>query len=137
MSAADGLNSIPQSHAITILVVDDEPSVQRLLQHLLSAKGYQVTAAMTADQAIGILTHQSVDAVVLDVRMPGRSGLDVLKFARRNERLRNVPVLILTGVKLQPEEEALIASHRAYVFYKSENLELLAEHLARLTTVGG
>lgn len=127
----DGLNT-PRSHPSTVLVVDDEPSVHRLLSRFLSAKGYQVTTALTADEAIALLAHQRMDALVLDVRMPGRSGLDVLTFVRLDETLRDLPVLILTGGRLEPEEEALIASHRAHVFYKPENLGLLAECLARV-----
>jgi CheY-like chemotaxis protein len=114
-------------------VVDDEPSVHRLLQQFLSAKGYQVTSVAAVDEAIALLAHRHVDALVLDVRMPRRSGLDVLAFVRMNEALRDLPVFILTGATLQPEEEALIASHKAYVFYKPEHLDFLAEYLARVT----
>jgi CheY-like chemotaxis protein len=116
-----------------ILVVDDEVAVQKLLGHVLEEKGYTVKTAGSVGEAIFVLEHGSIDAVVLDVRMPRRSGLELLEFMRLDQQLRDVPVLILTGATLTPNEEALIARDHGYVFYKSENLETLAYHLDRLT----
>jgi CheY-like chemotaxis protein len=116
-----------------ILVVDDEVAVQKLLRHVLEEKGYTVKTAGSVGEAIFVLELGSIDAVVLDVRMPRRSGLELLEFMRLDQRLHDVPVLILTGATLTPNEEALIARDHGYVFYKSENLETLAYHLDRLT----
>jgi CheY-like chemotaxis protein len=85
------------------------------------------------NEAIPLL-HAGVQAVVLDVRLPRRSGLDLLEFIRGDNRLRELPVLILTGVVLTREEEAIIARHRAYVFYKPKSYEQLAGYLDRLTS---
>jgi CheY-like chemotaxis protein len=75
-----------------------------------------------------------IDAVVLDVRMPRRPGLELLEFIRFDTKLRDLPVLILTGVTLTPDEEATIVRDSAYIFYKSENLESLAIQLDQLTS---
>src|SRR2546425_12017509 len=112
--------------ARTVLGVDDEVVVQKLLRHFSEEKGYRVKTANSDGQAISGLDRGTIDAVVLDVRMPRRSGLELLEFMRLDERLRDVPVLIITGVVLTPDEEATLARHRPYVFYKSENLESLA-----------
>lgn len=85
------------------------------------------------DEAVQVLEHETISAVILDVRMPGRSGLELLAFIRAKETLRNLPVLILTGVILTPDEEAIIARCRAYVFYKPDNLEALGAYLDQLT----
>lgn len=52
---------------------------------------------------------------------------------RADETLRDVPVVILTGAILTPDEQAIISRDRGYVVYKSEDLESLATHLDRLT----
>jgi CheY-like chemotaxis protein len=120
--------------ARTVLVVDDEDAVQRLLRHFLEQeKGYNLVTAGSVGEAISVLEHGPIDAIVLDVRMPRRSGLELLEFIRWNERFRDLPVLILTGAALTPDEEATIVRDRGYLFYKSENLEALAVQLDQLT----
>jgi CheY-like chemotaxis protein len=129
----EGRSSQVRHQARTVLVVDDEVAVQKLLRHFLEEKGYRVKTASSVGEAISVLERGIIDAVVLDVRMPRRSGLELLEFMRLDERLRDVPVLILTGVVLTPDEETILARHRPYVFYKSENLESLAVQLDQLT----
>ena len=80
-----------------------------------------------------MLEQDAIDAVVLDVRMPGRSGLELFEFIRLQPNLRELPVLILTGASLTPDEQAVIARDWGYVFYKSEDLESLAVQLEQLT----
>ncbi len=122
-----------KTKALEILVVDDQVSIQRVLTRLLGAEGYEVKTAGRVDEAVEVLRNDGISAVVLDVRMPGGSGLELLKFIRRDHTLRALPVLILTGVNLTREEEATIASHRAYVFYKSQDLHALITYLDHLT----
>lgn len=133
--AAD-LGRRPMQHArdtATILVVDDELSIHTLLTDFLEHRGYRVRCATSAEDAIALLEQSPVAAVVLDVRMPGRSGLDVLQFVRADARFRKVPVLILTGASFTPDEEAIVASCRAYVFYKQEDLGEFAAYIERLS----
>ena len=73
-----------------------------------------------------------MDAVILDVRLPQGSGLDVLASIRQHPKLMHLPVLVLTGVSLTDEEEDRIRRHRAYVFYKPEGIEAITEKLDRL-----
>ena len=65
--------------------------------------------------------------------MPRRSGLDLLKFIRLNRKRRQFPVLVLTGATLTNDEATLIAHECGDLFYKSANLEPLAERLDQLT----
>jgi CheY-like chemotaxis protein len=116
-------------------VVDDEVAVQRLLKHFLEQeKGYNVVTAGSVGEAISVLERAAIDAIVLDVRMPRRSGLELLEFIRFDERFLDLPVLILTGAALTSDEEATIVRDRGYLFYKSENLEALAVQLDQLTS---
>lgn len=116
----------------TVLVVDDQPEILRTLSRFLGARGYRVETATSVREAIPLL-HAGVHAVVLDVRLPQHSGLELLQVIREDAQLRELPVLILTGVVLTREEEAVIARHRAYVFYKPKSYEQLANYLDRLT----
>jgi CheY-like chemotaxis protein len=118
----------------TLLVVDDEPSVHRLLRDFFEGRRYRIQSALTANDAIAFLRQGRVDAIILDVNLPGRSGLHVLEYVRSNPQFGNMPVLILTGDALTPEGEALVARYRPYVFYKHEELEELARYIERLTS---
>jgi two-component system, cell cycle sensor histidine kinase and response regulator CckA len=81
----------------TILVVDDEVSLRRLLEVTLTSKGYRVVTAANGLDAIDYLSHPEnpVDAVLLDLNMPGANGVDVFKVIRIGRPA--IKVLILSG----------------------------------------
>jgi len=62
----------------TLLIVDDEAGIRRLLDRRLSREGYQCWEANTAEQALEILSATAIDLVILDVKLPGKSGIEVL-----------------------------------------------------------
>jgi DNA-binding response OmpR family regulator len=82
---------------ISILVVEDDPSVRGLLQTLLSAEGYDVVTA--SDGLAGLVkatsTHPSL--VLLDLMMPDLGGVRVLDEMRDDPELRDIPVIVVTG----------------------------------------
>lgn len=78
-----------------ILVVEDEPKIARALQEGLEAESYSVTVANTGEDGFFLANSQGFDLVVLDVMLPGRSGIEVLS-AMRKRSLR-IPVLMLTA----------------------------------------
>ncbi len=80
-----------------ILVVEDDPTVARVVELALRRGGYEVALARDYLEAQRFL-EDAWDAVVLDINLPGGSGLDLLRFLRR--RLgRSTPVLVLSGLK--------------------------------------
>lgn len=80
--------------AAHILVVDDDRRIRELLKRYLSENGYRVTTAENAPDARAKLTGFIFDLLVLDVMMPGESGLDLTRALRRTS---NVPILLLTA----------------------------------------
>lgn len=119
--------------APTVLVVDDQPEILRTLTRFLNVKGYDVETAASVDEAIPVLAQGRIKAVVLDLRMSPRSGLELLKFIREDETLGELPVVILTGGILTREEQSAIARYQAHVFYKPKSYHALINHLDRLT----
>src|SRR5262247_2285559 len=77
-----------------ILVVDDDTTLQELLTTFLG-KGYEIEAAMTGAEALGKVCQEAIDLVVLDHRLPDRTGLEVL--AELRSTCPGLPVLMLTG----------------------------------------
>jgi CheY-like chemotaxis protein len=122
----------------TVLIVDDEHTVRSFLKAYLEDADYEVCEAGDVDSALTALDAGPVDAVVLDVRMPdpmgwGRTGLEVLAFIRLHAAYATLPVMILTGHPLDPEEHDLLRRHRAHLFLKPDGYRLLLQRLDQLT----
>ena len=78
-----------------ILVVDDEDAIRLTLDSLLRRRGYAVRMAASGAEALALIAEQPFDLLVLDLMMPGLSGLDVARHARQH--LPTTAILILTG----------------------------------------
>jgi len=80
----------------TILVVDDEEYVRKLLQRILEESGYSIVTASNGYEALERFSQHKIDLVLLDIKMPGLDGFSVLEQIRKTS---NVPVIMLTAVK--------------------------------------
>ncbi len=80
---------------VTVLVVDDDPKVVRMLSELLEDEGYAAVAALTGREALAVLERTDVDAVILDLVLPDIDGMEVLQHMKA--RWPRLPVLILSG----------------------------------------
>jgi CheY-like chemotaxis protein len=78
-----------------VLVVDDEPHVRGLLQEVLRELGYVVKDVAGGAEALDVVATFEPDLVLLDLKMPGMSGIEVLEHLRREHR--KLPVVILSG----------------------------------------
>jgi CheY-like chemotaxis protein len=119
----------------TVLVLDDDLSVRRTMRRFLETYGYGAAEAATYEEAIAHLQDTpGIFAVILDIRLGGaHTGLDVLEPLRGRPGSAEIPVLIMTGGVVNEEEEALIARHRAHLFYKPEGFDTLLDFLDQLT----
>jgi len=84
-----------------VLFVDDEPNVLSGLRRMLRDKAgeWEMAFAANADEADRLLAERPFDAAVLDVMMPGRSGLELLAEMKASPATRDVEVVILTGLQ--------------------------------------
>src|ERR1700694_503599 len=83
-----------QKH-MKILIVEDEPKVGKALSEGLKANGDEVTLAQTGEDGFFLASSHQFDIIVLDVMLPGRSGIEVLKTLRKQGL--QIPVLLLTA----------------------------------------
>ena len=83
------------SDAIRILVVDDERPIREGCHRVLTAKSYDVCTAENGEEALDILERESIDLILLDLKMPVLSGEEVLQAVQ--ERYPDIPVIIITG----------------------------------------
>ncbi|MFF3657937.1 response regulator [Streptomyces olivochromogenes] len=80
-----------------ILIVDDHEDTLYALESALAPLGHLVTRATSGDDALKEVLRGQVGLLLLDVRMPGVSGLDVVRYMRRVEQTQHIPVILLTG----------------------------------------
>ena len=118
MVGADG------ARTLRILVVDDEPAMVGAVSALVGSAGHQVVTAYDGDTALRRLAEEAPDLVLLDLAMPGRDGVDVVRAARGSS---DVPIIILTGETDElAKVEALDAGADDYVTKPFGRQELLA-----------
>ena len=82
---------------MTILVADDDPVVTTMLSCFLKKQGYTVVIARDAMQAIMIAFRKPPDAIVLDVMMPGGTGVSVLRQLKHSVNTALIPVVVISG----------------------------------------
>lgn len=114
----------------TVLIVDDEPQIRRVLRTTLSSHGYAVIEARTGDEALEVIRGEHVDLILLDLNMPGRSGLEVCSEIRASG---DVPIIMLTVRNNERDKvQALDAGADDYVVKPFGSEELMARIRAAL-----
>ncbi len=82
---------------ITVLVIDDESNILRLVRDYLEQAGYRVLVASNADTGLHALRRESPDLLVLDLGLPDRDGWDLTRLIRADRQLASLPIIMLTA----------------------------------------
>jgi two-component system, OmpR family, alkaline phosphatase synthesis response regulator PhoP len=90
--------------ASRILVVDDDKTLCEMLKEGLTAGGYTVRTAFSVAKAWDMLTVDNYDLIVLDLKMPGEDGFDLLRRFRRERPEDTIPVILLTGISAEEDK---------------------------------
>jgi two-component system, OmpR family, KDP operon response regulator KdpE len=117
-------------NSATVLVVDDEPQIRRVLRSTLSSQGYVITEAKTGEEAVESVRKNKPDLVLLDVNMPGMGGVEACREIRRSS---DAPIIMLTVRNAERDKvSALDAGADDYVVKPFGIEELLARIRAAL-----
>jgi adenylate cyclase len=119
---------------VTILAVDDQPANLRLLDAVLSPRGYRVVSASSGDQALELLPSAGADLVLLDIVMPGIDGYEVCRRIRSAPETAFLPVVMITASGNQEKTRAIEAGADDFVSKPFDQSELLAR-VASLTRI--
>ena len=113
----------------TILLVDDDPKTLELLQETLRFAGYETQSVQSGARALEVLSSKMVNAVLLDLLMPGMDGFEVIRHVREQATLKELPILVMTAKNLAKEEIALLSRETQALFQKSGSWQqqLMAE----------
>jgi DNA-binding response OmpR family regulator len=100
----------------TIIVVEDEPDAAELFAEMMRVSGFRVVKASGSSLAMGMINKEEPDAVILDIMMPDISGLEVLRYMRREPKLAKIPVVVVSAKSLPADiKTGLDAGASAYL----------------------
>ena len=115
-----------------ILIADDKASSRELLRTLLEHAGYEIWEATDGLEAVEVARSILPDLILLDINMPRLDGYGAVSEMRRDERLKNVPIVALTASAMHTDRDRVLkAGFTAYIT-KPVKLGVLREELARL-----
>jgi len=121
------MNQQGSTSVLRVLVVDDDDSVRRFLVTLISTGGYSAVEAADGPGALDRLAGEEIDLVLLDLGIPGMSGLDILQRIRSDPETSQLPVIIVTGAdQLDDRVSGLDSGASDYITKPFEPEELLA-----------
>lgn len=113
----------------TVLVVDDEPNAIRVLSAILKSEGYKVLESLGVDQAIRTIEQNTVDAVITDIKMPGRDGYSLFDYM--SEHLPHIPTIFLTAYGTVDSAVQAVSKGAFYYFIKPPDYQQLKKVLAK------
>jgi phosphate regulon transcriptional regulator PhoB len=88
---------VTRLEARKILAVDDEQDILELLSYNLSKDGFEVITAADGEDALKKIMEKNVDLVLLDLMLPGMSGIDICRILRNDSQTKNLPIIMLTA----------------------------------------
>ncbi len=110
-----------------ILVVDDSPSVRRVVSNMLKQHGWQVQMARDGVEALDMITNETPAAVLLDIEMPRMDGYELMATVRAQEQYRTLPLVILTSrAAAKHQQRAMQLGASAYVVKPYQDEELIS-----------
>jgi two-component system, cell cycle response regulator DivK len=132
-SVINGVREAPRR----VLIVEDNILNMKLFAAMLASQGYDVLQAHDGPRGLAMAQQQHPDLIIMDVQLPGMSGLEVTQNLKANDATRGIPIIATTAFALRGDEEKIMASgcdsYMAKPIAISEFLALVDALLIRAT----
>ncbi len=109
-----------KKEGINILLIDDSPEDVELLTSFLEPEGIKVIKAYGGEGGIKLAIEKQPNVIILDLMMPEVSGFEVVQRLKKDERTKNIPIIICTGKDLTEEEKDLLSSNIVSIIEKGK-----------------
>ena len=103
-------NDRREGRAHTVLIVEDNELNLKLFTDLLQAQGYRVISTQDGMAALDMARAERPDLILMDIQLPEVSGIDVTKWLKADDELREIPVIAVTAFAMKGDEEKIRAS---------------------------
>ena len=123
----------------TLLIVDDDEAIRKLLAIMLEDQGYQTLSAPSGEMALAMVASQPPDLILLDAMMPGMDGYQVARHIKANVATANIPIIMLSGLSEQSARLSGLEAGAEEVLSKpvvNDELWLKVRNLLRLKAFG-
>ena len=112
-----------------ILLIEDDPDIQKIYSEKLGSEGFEVVGKMTGNEGMAYAKNTKPDLVLLDIMLPGSlNGFDVLESFKKDEELKKIPVIILTNIEGQ-EKPAREIGAVDYIIKANTDLNQVVEKI--------
>lgn len=113
-----------------ILFIEDESALQKTFNDLLEQEGYKVISAFNGSSGLEIAQKELPDLILLDLILPKMDGFEVLKELKRNERTKDIPVIVLTNLEsIEDIDKAIQLGAKTYLVKAQYSLEEVVEKI--------
>jgi len=113
-----------------VMVIDDERDILTCMDEVLTAEGYRVTGVVSGAEALDLLAEDPPDLVILDLRMPGTNGLEVLQAIRRTHA--ELPIVVCSALGSYRNDIEILSANVAAFLDKPMDIEKVLETVAAL-----
>jgi DNA-binding response OmpR family regulator len=120
-----------------VLVVDDDPLTQRVLQHYLKRAGYEMIGAHTGREAVKMAKQHLPKLIILDVMLPDIDGWEVLRQVQKSEATKKIPIVLLSGNSDLVTSDQSLQSGATQVLVKPINPEQLISVIRKVISDTG
>jgi len=102
---------VPPAHVRKcVLIVEDNPLNMKLFSAMIAAQGHDVLQASNGSHGLDLAQRQHPDLIIMDIQLPGMSGLEVTHNLKTDEATRDIPIIATTAFALRGDEEKILAS---------------------------
>jgi len=116
-----------------ILVVEDEPSYQRILKEKLGSEGYEVISAMNGEEGLAQAFKYHPELILLDIRMPKMDGLEMIKMLRYDVWGKTAKVIMLTNIsEVEKVQQAIESEVFIYLVKADTKLEYIVDRIKEM-----
>jgi two-component system cell cycle response regulator DivK len=115
-----------------VLIVEDNEKNMKLARDVLQAKGYQTVEAVTGEEGVKLAKERKPDLVLMDIQLPGISGIEAFKQIRGNASTKAIPVIALTASVTPTDRTAITAAGFDAFLGKPINLKEFIDTVKRL-----
>ena len=107
-----------------ILIVEDEPTLQKTLSVALEQAGYEIKGALDGEIGLKLAKEMKPDLILLDLILPKMDGFEVLEEIKKDEGIKDIPVIILTNLESSQDiEKALVLGAKTYLVKANYDLK--------------
>lgn len=116
-----------------ILIIDDNPLTIKLLDYLLTTKGYETHSASNANEVFNLLQTLQPNLILMDIQLPGMDGLELTRRLKSEKKYKNIPIIAITAFAMKGDKEKTLNAGCDGYIAKPIDIrtfpDIIAEHL--------